>query len=318
MRLCRRIANAVRFDALSDIAVRRLLSVPSLDCIIRRRRLQHLSAIIQADIGSLVALLAATDGSVDKKRMPWTLLIIEDMRQLQSYHMDKLTDLGDPVLSAHKWHTFIRTYPMEWKVLVRQYTTFCSICDRTSPSPNRPATKHLLSGMEADATVNLLQWPCPECAESHITNAYQSNKALQAHRRVKHGSRIDLRSYVDDSGCCPVCRTRFATRLRVIAHLSEQRRRGRCTTTCGQRLYEGQFHRLAPERVKMLDLRDTEARRAARRSGRVQPIVPYAAKRTRRRAQPDNSSETHVLEAQRQSPTVKRRRITGKTHVQFA
>ena len=63
MKLWRRIAGCPRFErtTTSDFDVRVQLGVPSIDCLIRRRRLKYLSRISRCGIPSLQALLQASE-----------------------------------------------------------------------------------------------------------------------------------------------------------------------------------------------------------------------------------------------------------------
>jgi hypothetical protein len=282
VRVMRRIANATfcgHGSTLSDISVRRLLGAPSLDAIILERRLQHLGAMLQSGIGSLTAMLVAVSDGVDATRIPWTALVMEDMRKLGRYHLDKLADLGDPAECADRWMSFIIGFPAKWSQLVKSYLS-CECWDH----------RH----------------SCPECrAESGAIWSFASNKALQSHRRRKHGVRPSIRDNVDSFGTCPVCKTIFSSRLRVIAHLSEKRMRGRCAFTCGMKLVEGNYARLPSDYVSSLDGLDRTALTTARRAGRVQPLVRFIAQRSRKRASPDVQNDA--------TSVPKRRRIRSKT-----
>ena len=278
MRVLRRIANATwspRKPLLSDVAVRRLLSVPSIDALILQRRLQHLAAIVQADISALSSMLAVTSRGDDSTRMPWVRTVIEDLSKLAQYHHDKLSELGDPCNHACLWVSFIASYPHEWKTLVSQYKSFVSVCDRNHEHAATTANLHS-------------EHICTECLHEGSRITFASGKALQCHRRVKHGVRSCLKSFVDDSHTCPVCHTKFSSRLRVIAHLSEKRKRGRASTTCGSKLLTSNCERLPDSVVSSLNARDASEVRAAKRKGRVQPQVSFSAKRSRVRAVPDS------------------------------
>ena len=72
-----------------------------------------------------------------------------------------------------------------------------------------------------------------------------------------------------DLTCC-ICNRMFPTRLRLIAHLTEKRKRGN-RTPCGS-LLEGK-RPFEAETVAKLDALDTESRKKARRLGRTQPVV---------------------------------------------
>ncbi len=70
---------------------------------------------------------------------------------------------------------------------------------------------------------------------------------------------------------CPVCKTNFHTRLRVLAHLSDKRR-----TSCSSALVAGAHPRLASEEVLRLN-QIAEAWRNARRDGHTHAIAVMSA-----------------------------------------
>ena len=65
-----------------------------------------------------------------------------------------------------------------------------------------------------------------ECLSCNLF--FASSRALKSHNRVVHGNKCNARSYIGSDFKCPVCRTVFGSRLRAIAHLSDQRRT-KCT-----------------------------------------------------------------------------------------
>ena len=58
--------------------------------------------------------------------------------------------------------------------------------------------------------------------------AFPTGKALAQHQRVRHALRNPVKAALGDTTVCPICRTDFVQRFRLVAHLSEQRqgRRG--------------------------------------------------------------------------------------------
>eukprot|EP00973_Karenia_brevis_P094817 12424323-Karenia_brevis.AAC.1 len=117
MRVLRRIAGACRYDKtckLSDSEVRRLLDAPSLQCLIMRRRLMLLAAVVKANVLSLLGLLSVVSKTADELRLPWTRFIVEDMKALQEHHAPKLDELGDPATNSVSWHRFLLDYPHQF------------------------------------------------------------------------------------------------------------------------------------------------------------------------------------------------------------
>ena len=60
---------------------------------------------------------------------------------------------------------------------------------------------------------------CDKCN----AGGFKSAKALQQHARIKRGVVSEIPRLVGDVSVCPVCKTDFRTRTRLMAHLSETR-----------------------------------------------------------------------------------------------
>ena len=144
------------------------------------------------------------------------------------------------------------------------------------------------------------------CAECSAT--FASTRALSTHTRAKHGQRTVLRNFVDGSGVCLVCRVTFSNRLRVIAHVSKKRCRGKATRSCRDVLLSGVVPELDSSRVERLDASDAILRREAKRRGRSHPTVLVRASRSKIRSIPDVSVETCKNEL-----SVRRLRLKRKT-----
>ena len=113
---------------------------------------------------------------------------------------------------------------------------------------------------------------CDICEHAGVrpVPTFATEKALNSHKRISHQSRCTARLYVDSSAVCPICRVKFSTRLRAIAHLSDRRR-----VKCSSQL--SSLVPLRPDVVAELDLKDAEARKAAQRSGHTQPLSAHRA-----------------------------------------
>ena len=121
MRGLRRIADAAKFRASghgTDLSVRQKLGLPSLQCIISQRRLLLLSSLLRFAPPQLPHLLSFCEGA-DRRRLPWTQLLIEDLELMASFFHDKLASLGPPSTNGEQWATFIRNYPSQWRQLVK-------------------------------------------------------------------------------------------------------------------------------------------------------------------------------------------------------
>ena len=133
---------------------------------------------------------------------------------------------------------------------------------------------------------------------------FGSSRALATHIRIGHKQRSGLRCFLDASATCPVCKTQFASRIRWLAHVSEQRKRGASQAlSCRERLERGEVSPLESSMVDALDEIDKKLRAEARRSGRVQPLVLVKASRTKTRGQPDAVVPCEIARRKRKCPT---------------
>ena len=83
MRVWRRVAGNPRYERTSwtDLDIRIRLQVPSIDCIVRKRRLCYLARVAKCKFDALHAALQAFGPK--GQRMPWIDLIIEDITVLK-------------------------------------------------------------------------------------------------------------------------------------------------------------------------------------------------------------------------------------------
>ena len=82
-----------------------------------------------------------------------------------------------------------------------------------------------------------------------------------------------MRLFVEGTSC-PVCKTEFRSRLRVIAHLSDARRT-RCRDVICSNMAD--YPVLSEEAAMQLDLIDRFDRAAARKEGHTHPIAVGSA-----------------------------------------
>ena len=111
-----------------------------------------------------------------------------------------------------------------------------------------------------------------QCNGVAVAPSFPTEKDLLSHKRAKHGIKCNARLYIDSDATCPVCLTQFGSRLRAIAHLSDQRR-----TQCSSQLLR--LTLVHPERVASLDALDRAERREAQRDGKSHPrarAVPFS------------------------------------------
>jgi len=218
MRVLRKVlGRPPRFQdrSLNDEQVRAALHMPSVSTLLRMRRLKYLASLVSSDTHMLHSLLACRGTCHDAPVMPWCALIADDLRIMAAQLHHKLGNLGDPLVNAKEWVSVMRDFPQEWKSLVECLHDPPSDVANVDP---RPACD--------------LRFVCSLCESNGHRAAFASNKALQSHARVKHGSRSFMKQFIGSDFRCAVCRNQFSTRLRAIAHLSEKRKRGNRTRLC--------------------------------------------------------------------------------------
>ena len=253
MRVIRRIFGDVRGKDMkhSDRSLRDLHCLPSVDCLLQRARLKYAARLAQNKPRELLALLSfSTRGS----KLPWVQTLVDDLVTIREIMKEQFgKDIGDPEVDAHLWFMVMDSFPTEWAEGVDRLFFVRSACD----PPEKSGTDWL--ALE-DPLVHAPH-SCSSCGLFFATA-----KALGMHSRVVHGSRCEARLYVGADACCPICHTKFGSRLRAIAHLSDPRR-----TACSQRL--DPIFQLLPQTVDELDEIDKVERRLARRAGHSRPLA---------------------------------------------
>ena len=253
MRVLRRITNKMRFERcdMTDHAIRKSLNAPSVDCIIQRNRLLYLRRLL---INKPRVLLAALHFQFKGRRLPWVELILEDLRRVKK-DLRCCSSLGDPAVDIEAWTTTITSHLWPSIVYLLHYTG--SVSDRSS----------------VRSSEKLFSCDICSCGNEASVVSFATQKALLAHNRTKHKTRIQHRFYVDADGICPACNTRFETRLRCIRHLSDARR-----TKCWVKIVSTNIPPLSSDRVMELDLLDRVARTEAHRAGHSHPIAVGSAR----------------------------------------
>ena len=165
-----------------------------------------------------------------------------------------------PKENAEAWWAFVSEHPGAWAALVRRLHL-------TSMSLDEPCVvRHLAEHPDAHR--------CRVCACN-----FPSERSLQSHIRTKHRNVSDVSRFVGISRRCCVCCTQFSTRTRLVAHLTDNRRRGRRAFTCRDVLRSGFVKEVNEQEFKSAHLHDRELRRQARKRGHTQPHALYPAKR---------------------------------------
>jgi hypothetical protein len=264
MRVVRRIAGCSRFnaEAESDVNVRKTLGVPSVDCLIQQARLLYLRRILANKPTSLTLVLGIQHNGL---RLPWVVLILNDMRTLQKVSTH-LAELPDPADDAHAWSQLILAEEQKWRDAVAALRYCESACDRckTTPANNE-------GGLQVCVTFS-----CDLCERSPEgeVRTFATARALKSHQRTLHGVRIPMRYYVEADGVCPSCGKDFHTRLRCMRHLS-----GALQGGCWQKILAARTPKLSEARVRVLDAEDCADRKRALRSGHTHPLAELPASR---------------------------------------
>ena len=188
-------------------------------------------------------------------------MIIEDLRAMANQLSHKLCVLGDPCDNADEWSQLMIRYPREWKALVKSL--------RDVPANSKSCR----------VTCDDAVFSCNLCQAAGHSAVFYSRKALLAHERIVHGSRSIFRHFVTEDCRCPVCKASFSTKLRVLAHLCEKRKRGRRAYSCRDAILNGGVLPVSNEMVSKIDHEDNVARKAARSVGKVHPPALFYAKR---------------------------------------
>ena len=271
MRILRRILDDPRFSAqctYSDVEVRRVLNMPSVDSRLRQRRLCYAARLARHGPKSLLALLQCRVGP-NHSRMPWAQQLLDDLRFLKDFHYIKLGSLGDPEVDAEAWSRVMCDFPSEWRELVRSFIEFGSpICDRST------ASSHGFDGCSV-----LHSFRCDRC---DTNKRYKSQKALDTHMRVKHQCRTRVEEYVGCTTVCPICNKDFHCRPRLLCHLAETRIRSKYRTeTCQSILLSGRYAKIGMSELTKARLSDRSLRREAWRSGKTHVVASKPVYRPR-------------------------------------
>lgn len=257
MRVLRRIVSQVRFDSsvVSDLEVRRLAGWPSLDCLIQRTRLRYLARLTRGGHRPLLALLGACDKQ-GRLLLPWARLLRDDLQSLHANVTEPSRSMPDPVSCPDAWQDLMVDKPAVFHRYVEGLFYVASVCDTCSS---------VGSSVAKTFVCDLCPAPLP---------AFKSSKALESHKRVKHGCRTEMRYYADAGGVCPTCAVNFRSRLRLLAHLVRRDR-----PRCRQHILATGVPKLSEEAVAALDLEDRLSRRAALKAGHTHVIAVGSAVR---------------------------------------
>jgi len=176
MRVWRRIIGDPRYrrTQYSDLEVRQVLGVDSIDCAVRKRRLMYIGRVVNADLPALHALLAARGPAGEPQE--WLKLIMRDLAILRQHLYSKLGELPNPQEHLEPWWEFMRSHPSEWKSIVRLYSSA-----RDGP-PDKKTVMH--EGSHAQLAV----FQCVSC-----NMCFESHRQLSTHQWGAHGIKSHFR-----------------------------------------------------------------------------------------------------------------------------
>jgi DNA-directed RNA polymerase subunit RPC12/RpoP len=253
MRVLRRVADECKFQkCLSDAGVRAKLKAASIECLLMKARLRYLGHILRSRPQALLAMLAVR---VKGQALAWTKLIRSDLSVIRA-RVSLCSSLPEPSYGPKEWVDFITVQPERWSVAVNALFFQDSASDK------------LRAIFPAEVTV---QYRCSQC-----TASFPTSKAMLAHMRSKHGIRCPQRYYSYNDGQCPVCKTCFQSRLRVLAHLSDSRQgRDKCWVCIAANPQN--YVWLTEDQTKEFDNFDRKARREARQAGHTHALASMSA-----------------------------------------
>ena len=128
MRVVRRICDRPNFDgsAGSDLDARTVADMPSLDCLILRRRLIYLQRLIKSDCRPLLASLSQAyllkDGTT--RAMPWVMQVRCDLRMCYDLSSTAQQKLPQPDEQPQRWYDLMTSDRGAWYEIVNSIIFF--------------------------------------------------------------------------------------------------------------------------------------------------------------------------------------------------
>ena len=227
--------------------MRQLAGQPSIDCLVQRARLRYIRRLLTNERALVLALLCARPKG---KMLDWAKQSRADMTVLIEANPD--TEMPNIEAQLTEWQ-FFASQEDKWNNCVQKVFFTSSVCDRSVTLQNISS-----NGIAHQGFVCYL---CDISVQGTLPS-FPNTKDLKQHQRIKHKIKNMMRYFADADGVCHACGTLFHTRLRLLAHLSDNRR-----TACHDKLIRYDGNRLSDVRVHALDLLDRTARRQAQQAG---------------------------------------------------
>ena len=181
----------------SNVELLSATHLPSLQCLLRRRRLGLFARLVRTDVRSLVALINDRPAGI---WLPWTRRLFSDLLMLKNTDV-RLRHLPDPVDNMRPWLSLVRDLSEVWKLILKQHITFDSSTDGGTRTTSAPKGE--------------LQVECPECAVQRRRSLFATEKATGMHRPMVHCWKTPCREHIGKDACCKV----FSTRTQALVHL---------------------------------------------------------------------------------------------------
>jgi hypothetical protein len=185
----------------------------------------------------------------------------------------------------------VRSHPREWKTIVHLYS--CPYEDAKA----KPADQD---------SAGAYGFECEVCSRS-----FSSGRSLAAHKWSKHRLTSEFRKFVDDWSICPICKTDFHSRARLVKHLAERRQRAMSRKeSCCHAFLASNPTEVDGSILHVLEARDRGIARSARLAGHSNILATRPSIRLR----PSILKRVHPARTEH-GDMVPRRRLRAKTTV---
>jgi len=245
MRVLRRIHGQCAYQRTleSDLALRRRIQQPSIDCLLMRARMRYVRRLVQCKPVVLAGLLHTR---VRGRLLPWCELVLADFEWLRKWScIDAFRDAPDPSVDPDWWSR--AASDSSWPGRVSRIFFAESVAD--PPIPGNPGL----------ACAQPFQ--CLSCMAT-----FPDQRRLTSHMQRSHAWRLRVHLKIDGSGTCPACHAAFSNRFDVLQHLRNVR-------ACRSDLEDDRFPFVPAAEIGKLQELDRQLRAQARSQGRS---VPFA------------------------------------------
>ena len=267
---------------MSDREVRVRLGVPSLDSLVRQRRLLYLSRVARSPNQTLFALIRARGPKGEFTT--WLRPFFRDIEVLRRAREKELESMPDPMSNFEAWWELAGKFPNEWKELVE---AVLSPDDDTCRGDVGGCVDKPSSSSSPSPPGGVCAFACEQCGFS-----FEDRRRLAVHSWSKHKQTSRIREYVGNESKCRICKVEFHTRDRLLKHLSERRVRSKHRKyTCAELWMDQDPPKVDDAVLCGLESSVKECRKRARREGHRHTIVE----------RPAEASEPSILKKRRRA-----------------